>query len=139
MVKLHSQVDLITNSSTVIYSNATGHTIEKAKALVNAILAAAGSGYGADELYNFDLDWSGRTISSAEDILENDPISYGLAPDADLDFRAIAIERLNAGWVPYEEYGRTVQKDIIITDKQGNEVKDFASFLNSLQQDTYDG
>lgn len=52
-VKIHSMVDVITNSSTVIYVQNHGKTIELAKALINDILKVAGNEKTADDLFEF--------------------------------------------------------------------------------------
>lgn len=54
-IAIHSYVDLITNSSTEIYVSAHDKTISAAKAMVNKVLAAAGSDKIADDLFDFAL------------------------------------------------------------------------------------
>jgi hypothetical protein len=150
MIKIHSEVALITNSSTVIYSNATGRTIEKAKVLINAILAEtamAKLGTTADDLYDFALEWDQCTIDRAYEQLAEYPERYGIDPaiakEAEDDYSQalldIAIARLNGGWVPLEEYGRINCQNLVVTDKDGNVVSHFNAFLYSLQNEAVDG
>jgi len=54
-IPIHSIVDVITNSSTVIYIQTHDKTIEYAKALVNDILKASGSDKSADDVFTFKL------------------------------------------------------------------------------------
>ena len=54
-------VDLITNSSTEIYVEATQSTIKTIKELINNILESAGDGVTkADDLFTFELEKSTR-------------------------------------------------------------------------------
>lgn len=144
MLKLHSSVALITNSSTSIYSIASERTIEKAKQLVNAILAATGSTQTADDLYNFSLEFDEMTIERAYYQLIKHPAQYGIQSEDDFDgdgeysdyVKKIAIARLNAGWTPLEEYGRVNVKNLVVTDKDGNPVNDFMAFFDSIEKET---
>lgn len=65
---MHSFVDLITNSSTEIYIEATEKTVESIKALVNIILNLGGSTTTCDDLFTIELN--------PED-LENGENDYG--------------------------------------------------------------
>jgi hypothetical protein len=53
---MHSFVDLITNSSTEIYIEASEKTIESIKALVNNILNLGGSSLTCDDLFTIELN-----------------------------------------------------------------------------------
>ena len=53
---MHSFVDLITNSSTEIYIEATDKTIESVKQLVNNILSLGGSSQTCDDLFTIELN-----------------------------------------------------------------------------------
>ena len=57
-IKLHSFVDLITNSSTEIYIEATERTLASVKELVNdlLILTDPGTKLTADDLFTFELE-----------------------------------------------------------------------------------
>jgi len=52
---VHSIIDVITNSSTEIFSFATSDSIVQVKKIVNAVLKAADSIKIADDLFEFDL------------------------------------------------------------------------------------
>lgn len=54
-IKIHSFVDLITNSSTEIYVEADESTITTIKELINNLLKLGGSKLTADELFEFSL------------------------------------------------------------------------------------
>jgi len=54
-LKIHSVVDVITNSSTVIYTEASESAIETAKSIIDDILKVAGSGKTADDLFTFEV------------------------------------------------------------------------------------
>lgn len=55
-IKVHSVVDVITNSSTVIYTQADEGTIKSLKEMINALLKIGGSELTADDLFTFELD-----------------------------------------------------------------------------------
>lgn len=55
-IPMHSFVDLITNSSTEIYIEATDKTIESIKALVDNILKLGGSDLKCDDLFVIEID-----------------------------------------------------------------------------------
>jgi len=54
-IPIHSIIDVITNSSTEIYTNTHSKSIEYAKDLINEILDAAGSDKTADDLFEFEI------------------------------------------------------------------------------------
>lgn len=56
-LKLHSTVDIITNSSTVVYTQATESTIDTFKRLINAVISITGENYTAEDLFDFTLKW----------------------------------------------------------------------------------
>ena len=53
IVNIHSIVDLITNSSSEIYTNITEAGIQVVKDIFNEVLRDGGSNKTADDLYNF--------------------------------------------------------------------------------------
>lgn len=53
---MHSFVDLITNSSTEIYIEATEKTIESLKGLINNLLKVGGSELTCDDLFTIQLN-----------------------------------------------------------------------------------
>ncbi len=54
-IRIHSFIDVITNSSTEIYVRADESTVGAVKELVDVLLAAAGSDKKADDLFDFKL------------------------------------------------------------------------------------
>lgn len=56
---VHSFVDLITNSSTELYIEATEKTVESIKELVNKILSLGGSKLTCDDLFTVEIDKAG--------------------------------------------------------------------------------
>ena len=56
IIRLHSFVDIITNSSTEIYIEATDKTIESLKNIINSILKMGNSTLTADDLFTIELD-----------------------------------------------------------------------------------
>ena len=54
-IKIHSIVDVITNSSTVIYTQANESTIEGVKEIANTLLKIGNANLTADDLFTFEL------------------------------------------------------------------------------------
>lgn len=57
VIPVHSFVDLITNSSSEIFTSATDSTVKAAKEVINGILKAAGSKKSAASLFNVRLNY----------------------------------------------------------------------------------
>lgn len=55
-IKLQSVSDVITNSSTEIYTVCTEYTLDRLKDIVNSILEISGSSLKADDLFTFELE-----------------------------------------------------------------------------------
>ena len=55
VIKTHSIVDIITNSSTTIYTQATDGAIKTVKEIINTILKDAGSDKTVDDLYDVEI------------------------------------------------------------------------------------
>lgn len=72
-LKIHSTVDVITNSSTVIYTMATKQTINAAKTLINSILQLAESDLTEDALFDFSIELDEDDVKNwRRDRLDND-------------------------------------------------------------------
>lgn len=56
IIKIHSFVDVITNSSTEIYIQATERTIEQIKVLINSILELGNSKVTCNDLFEISLE-----------------------------------------------------------------------------------
>lgn len=56
VIKIQSVSDVITNSSTEIYTVCTEYTLDRLKDIVNSILKIADSTLTADDLFTFELD-----------------------------------------------------------------------------------
>jgi len=89
-------VDVITNSSTTIYTQARDGSIDTLKAIVNSLLEVAGSDLKADDLFTFEI--------SSDDLEE---IRYDLLGDNGLVVNDLNME-LNWGDPDYAKY-----KDIV--------------------------
>lgn len=72
MIRLHSSVALITNSSTTIYSSATENTVQQIREFINVVLRIAGSDKTCDDLFKLSLVPSGETIDREADSLQCD-------------------------------------------------------------------
>lgn len=63
-MKLHSYADLVTNSSTSIYSYPSERTIKGLKAFISDVLAAAGSEKEVDEVLDINLEMDKYDLQS---------------------------------------------------------------------------
>lgn len=70
-IKAHSIVDVITNSSTVIYTQAKEGSIETVKEIINSLLKLGGSDKTADDLFNIEIT-SEQLIDEQKDRLAYD-------------------------------------------------------------------
>lgn len=80
IIPIHSFVDLITNSSTEIYIQATTKTVESVKEIINNLLKVNGSSYTADDLFEISLfnssladriEWDGEDANTEEGEYDN--------------------------------------------------------------------
>jgi hypothetical protein len=55
IIRIHSFVDLITNSSTELFISASQHTLDGVKSIINAVLKMGESRLTADDLFTFEL------------------------------------------------------------------------------------
>lgn len=62
VIKVHSFVDVITNSSTVIYVQSTESTVKTAKELIEKLLKVAGVTKSVDELFDVYIEHSDLII-----------------------------------------------------------------------------
>lgn len=152
MVRLHSTVDLITNSSTTIYSSATKDTVKEVQNFVNAVLKAAGVPQRCSDLFNLELVPDYNMLEQEADNLmyelKDDPThelhSY-LTPDEisliveDVYIKGrlkVIVELLKkamvAGYTLQHCDSENETQSIDVTDKQGNPV-DVAGLLNSIR------
>ena len=71
----HSVIDVITNSSTEIYTCTHGKTIEYMKELINSILKAGGSKKKAEDLYEFRVELNHYKKEEAEEYFTHQGMS----------------------------------------------------------------
>ncbi len=80
ILRVHSVVDIITNSSSEIYVEATEHTVKNVKELVDNLFALTGSQLKCDDVFDIKLK---NTNASDDD--EDESESYeGEYPEVDL-------------------------------------------------------
>ncbi len=101
-IPIHSFVDVITNSSTVIYVQVHGKTVELMKDLVNYLLQKGGSEKTADDLFDFKVVNSEEWAEEKVEEIMGDEFSEEQCPDLTWDERnekaeAVFKERLANG------------------------------------------
>ena len=117
-VNLHSFVDVITNSSTVIYTGVQENAIDAMKGIINEVLRAAGSEKTSDDL--FDISVSNKNEEFAKVVRDNfatDEEYYG-AQDA-----AYEIEypkQVDADYFSMMDASVTVKSVITVKSKNDN-------------------
>lgn len=106
-MKFHSRVELITNSSTSIYSTATKKTVEEIKNFVDLALQLAESAKTSDDIFDIMLVPSSDAIETAldegfEDLDENDEPEFfqHLTPDE----RVVCQKYYDASWKDRKEF-----------------------------------
>lgn len=55
-IRIQSEIDVITNSSTSIYTVSGDYTIDRLKEIINSLLSLGGSKETADDLFDIYLD-----------------------------------------------------------------------------------
>lgn len=135
-LKLHSSVDLITNSSTVIFTYSSG-SIEKVKELVNEMLKV----FGHEDKSFDDLFWA--------KVIPEDYADYNEVPDnyKELEIQYIKGEIEEPEWIRGGDYGDYGDYDcsnyLVIIPKDENYKKlaeKLISYLYSTDHEaSYDG
>jgi hypothetical protein len=69
-IKIHSFVQLITNSSSEIFVSADDSTISGVKEIVNNLLKIGGSTLTFDDLFRVEIDSNGITVTVINDSVE---------------------------------------------------------------------
>lgn len=136
-INFHSIVDVITNSSTVIYVQCTSNTIKMTKELINSILNIAKSDKMADDLFDFKIVTNEEnevdSISDNLDDYEKDALNLGFTKE-DIDggwekrlviaktiYNAINTGKINepGGWG--KDYDGWDTRNLIITAKKDDQ------------------
>ena len=85
-INLHSFVDIITNSSTVIYTGVQDNAIDAMKGIINEVLRAAGSEKTSDDLYEISVlsrEKIREELLNREDIEEHSEEYWDLYDEVD--------------------------------------------------------
>lgn len=148
-IKIHSIIDVITNSSTEIYIQADSNTIEKTFELFDIIIKASGSDKSARELFDLRIElgeWDKKnaieSFMKSDDfglcISESDIREYQLANPKFEDWQVenkLAEKYLheNGLWNDYVDDERYGDDDLIVKLKDSDEdIFDLASKVSSI-------
>lgn len=71
-IKIHSFIDIITNSSTEIFIQATNATIKNIKSLIDSVLVISGSTMKCDDIFDISLKSEHPYGNDYEEIEEQD-------------------------------------------------------------------
>jgi len=141
VLNVHSIIDVITNSSTEIYTCTHGKTIEYMKELLNSVLKAGGSKKTADDLYDFKIKLDGDKRAEAEEFFQHQGMSKEEAVeevsrlDSAGEFKQYYLDNIDeVGDGNYED-------NFVVTPKGGTEKEDLIKIINSLfvQDAAYNG
>ena len=145
---MHSEVDVITNSSTTIYTKVQKGGIDSVKNIINSILKISNSELKADDLFTFEIT-SGELDDQRMDKLgDEDTLNEYLGReitwrDSDYDEKKKELfDKITAGEYPkpdwweygYGSYGESeCSNEITVTSKVDNEnTKIAAELLSNL-------
>ena len=120
-IKIHSFVDLITNSSSEVFVTATEKTVDTVKSLVNNILQAGGSLIKADDLFEF------VTIVQGEDEETYDEVEYDLSTPEGKKY-----------WKKHKNDEYSLALSVKVTAKSGNEHAQLAAQVLSALNDLFE-
>jgi len=123
-IPVHSVVDVITNSSTVIYVQATDSTIKLAKELIDSILKVANSDKTADDLFEFSIEpGEGWLDDRIDEYMEEHEIEFEGEYGSDKykrqhdEIAKKIIEEHDDGDTKYEDYNGWYDNRLIIKSK----------------------
>ena len=135
-VKVHSEVGIITNSSTTIYSQVTKRGLDNLINIVDTMLKIGGSEFKATDLFNFDISVDGdylddyRSDKLYDEAEDGDTVSY-----RDYKAKVLSGEIEKPEWwdVDIDKFVRDHQLDtyLRITPKTENENVVLASKMMS--------
>jgi len=111
MIKLHSTVAEITNSSSVTYTWVTGGGVDALKSMINSVLEEAGSDKTADDLFEVKLvfgDYAKEILLEQWlDRQENEEIDYwGADAEGRKEIEKRAMKELSGGLTESEFAGQ---------------------------------
>jgi len=123
-MKLHSVVDIITNSSTVIFTTVTDDAIENTKLGIEQILLAAGVTQDVDELFDFSIAFEEGWLEDTKSDWEYEK-SEGYAEDDTFE------DYLNS-----MDFSEGDHKYVKVTKKGTNEVVTLDYFTSAYEWDS---
>lgn len=146
VLRIHSMVDVITNSSSVTYVTAGEGSITKVKELINSLLSFSGSDKKADDLFDFKLSIDEERLEE----LRKDKLADEEALDWDeVDDTYVQIEKGEREkpewWDTCGQNEEDIDTYIRVTTKiEDKNLKDCAKILSSLEglfsyESSYDG
>jgi hypothetical protein len=153
ILPIHSTADVITNSSTVIYTWANSNAVEKAYELLNEVLKMGGSTTKAEDI--FDISVSYDDEDAIGDWLEDEDNSeaviaaIGECPDGKWNDPAVKeyrdkedeYVRTHADLTNYTDYnGNPMESSLVIKPKDTathGDINIFAKFFNLFHQEAY--
>jgi len=154
MIKLHSTVAEITNSSSVTYSWVAEGGVQALKKMIDSVLKESGSMKTSDDLYDIKEVLSSNSMERIMDGWQDEQEEYesywGATPERKLEMVAEAKKWKFGGGVQTEEewikenkcdYESYIETEFEITVKATGEKADILNFLGNLfeSESTYDG
>ena len=106
-IKIHSFIDVITNSSSEIFVRADERSIETLKDVINALLNLTESKYVVDDIFNFEIEWSGAADYRYDKIYDEIKGKYS---DINVWDKLSMNERYEQQTIRYREYEKELVK-----------------------------
>jgi hypothetical protein len=156
-IPLHSVVDVITNSSTVIYTQASSGAAKIARAMIEEILEIAGCDKKVEDLFDISVKPAFNDMWEAEEALEEMGLKAdysicggpGRPSHSEVREKFIAehqarldeiLERKESDFRDYWDGGVTIVNQLVIKTKEGANIKLAANALALFDQEAcYDG
>ena len=140
IIPIHSFVDTITNSSTVIYVQCHNKTIELTKNLINTLLKIAGSAKTADDLFLFRIsptDYYKEMFieNEAEKLMADDNIGEDAVyekAEEQYEYYLMNPSKRPSDWGEHTEYGWNMEQLELIPIKEDQETINLTSTIESI-------
>lgn len=126
-MRIHSVVDLITNSSTELFTYVTDYSVSCVRGIIQTVLDEANSGLNVDDLFEISLVWDNfdYTVQEADRRWEQSDKSV----DRDVFIAAFIID--SSKWLETDDLS-AYKKVKVISKKTGEEVG-----IGSMIENTY--
>ena len=134
IIRPHSIVDIITNSSTVIYTGVTDNAVEAVKGIINDVLQSVGSDKTADDLYDIDVVSLDELEKLDEGAYESKEEYWRAYDNLQHDIETNLTKQVEVDFVDSSSH---VGANIVVTSKigSGKEISDLLAKIFLVRED----